>query len=748
MRQAWLAGTALVLCSGAAQAQDGDDTAQPSATESGNGIVVTAQRRSESLQDVPISIAAFSQDTLERNNVLQIEDLERIAPNFTAKRGPQVANFRLNIRGVGAFANNAVEPSVASFLDGVYVPRPGTLVGNMLDIAGVEVLRGPQGTLFGRNASVGALSLRSAAPEDDFSARVTGEVGNGDRYRVDGYVNVPVSDNAALRIAGLAQWFDGYWVNDFDGQRFGGTDDVAARASFKVENGPFEMILRADYARSQGDGVGNVDFIASSVTPTQLAALQTRLGGQLPDTNLDDNRSNQFLRLDLDDRNWGVSADVSYDAGSIGTVRLISSYRDWDNRQLDGDILFLPVPFTTRNSDYRSQSHNHELQLISPKGEWLGGFLDLVAGLYYFQEDYRLDERLNLEAQFCNVLFAASTPQAVAQRNACNNFLTTNGGEDASDLQFSQSVESLAAYGQATLNFTDSLALTLGARYTHDDKSAVFDQTIATTFAAPFRSPERVTLPDISEGRFTYRASLTYKPSDDILLFANYATGYKSAGYNSGGGSPAQTQVDAAGVPILDAQGNLVTTRIFGRETVKNYEIGAKASWLDNALQTNLTFYRMDIEGFQDRAFDGVTFAFRNAGSLRQQGFEFDMQVRPARILTISAAVAYLDSAFTDYPNGSGLPGFPVLVGGEPNPAAVQDLRGVPNAYSPEWSGAIGADLEDEIGASGLRWRLNGNLSFTGDHFIGGTNDGNSQTIQDGYLLLNGRFTLEDADGP
>ena len=205
--------------------------------------------------------------------------------------------------------------------------------------------------------------------------------------------------------------------------------------------------------------------------------------------------------------------------------------------------------------------------------------------------------------------------------------------------------------------------------------------------------------------------------------------------------------VNAAGIPILDANGRVQTRRVFARETVKNYELGAKTSWLDDTLRANFTFYRMDIDGFQDRAFDGVTFSFRNAGQLRQEGFEFDTQLRPTRTVSFTAAVAYLDSSFTDYPNGAGLPGFPALIGTTANPSATQNLRGLANAYSPKWSGSVGADVHGDFGGSEISWRLNGNISFTGDHNIGGTNDGNPQTVQDGYALLGARATIEGDEG-
>jgi iron complex outermembrane receptor protein len=167
-------------------------------------ITVTAQRRSERLQDVPISIAAFSGDTLDAANVVTVQDLGRIAPNFQATKGVQSSFLRLNIRGIGAAGNTTIEPSVAVFVDGIYVPRAGAIVGALMDMQSVEVLRGPQGTLFGRNASVGALSLHTATPVNHFEAQLTGEIANGDRYRTEGFINVPVSENVAVRLAGMS----------------------------------------------------------------------------------------------------------------------------------------------------------------------------------------------------------------------------------------------------------------------------------------------------------------------------------------------------------------------------------------------------------------------------------------------------------------------------------------------------------------------------------------------------------------
>lgn len=723
---------AIAFSCSAAQAQEEAGPAE----EAGSGeIVVTAQKRAERLQDVPISMAVFDEEALTKANVMTVQDLSKIATNFTVAKGAQSSYLRLNVRGIGAAGNTAIEPSVAVFVDGVYVPRAGAIIGNFLDMEGVEVLRGPQGTLFGRNASVGALSLRTADPEFDFSGRVTGEYGTGDRYKVDGYINVPLGDSIAFRLAGMSQWFGGYWTNTLDGKQYGGTDDQALRASLKAEFGDLTWIVRGDYNRSEGDGVANFDFAPRSVTPAQLNTLRTRLGGVLPDTNLSDRTMNQFITADLNDEQWGISSNASLDLDG-STIRLINSYRDWQNEQIDGDVTFMPLPLVSRTGAYSSKSQNHELQFISPTDEWMDGRLDLVAGLYYFSEDYRIGEQFHLDSQFCNVLAPAPA------RGLCNGTLAAGLGVNATDQTFSQDVDSFAAYGQATFKLADPLSLTLGGRWTKDEKSGSFDQFRANPFAAALRAPEHLTLPDVSEDRFTYRVSLNYKPSEDHLLFANYSTGYKSGGYNSGGGTPSQTVVDASGNAILDANGDVQTKRVFGRETVENYEIGAKTSWLDDALRANVTIFRMDIKGFQDRSFDGTSFVVRNAGNLRQQGVEFDMAIRPSSNFSFNGAVAYLDSEFTRYPGAAGLPGFPATVGGVPNPAAVQDLTGKPATFSPRWSGNVGAEWTGDLGDSGMTWAVNSNLSFTGDYYDGLVNDANPQSKADGYALLGARVTI------
>jgi iron complex outermembrane recepter protein len=714
MRAALIGG--LLLGAATARAANGD------ASDDAETITVTAQKRAEDIQQVPISITALDAAKLTQANVRTVQDLGRMAPNLQVTRGPQSAFLRLSVRGIGAVSNTTIEPSVALFVDGLYVPRAGAMVGALLDMEGVEILRGPQGTLFGRNASVGAIALRTATPKPELSAAITGEVGNADRYRLSGHFNLPLGEGRALRLAGLAQWFDGYWRNRLDGKRYGGTDDVAFRGSYRAESDRLEWIVRADVARINGDGYSNVDFDPGSVSAAQLAAFRQRLGGQLPDTDLDDRRLNQLVTAKLHDRQWGLSSTLSLDLDA-GTVRLIDGYRDWSNRQLDGDVIYTPQPILSRVGRYRSKSQNHELQFLSPSRQWLDGHLDLVGGLYYFDEDYRLTELLRAREQSCVILLPA------ALRTPCTQYIARNPNQDSTDQQVDQSVHSYAGYGQATWHFSDQWRLTLGGRYTRDRKSGRYDQRIANPFVGSLRAAEALDLPKIDDGRFTWRASLNWSPAPTALVFANLSTGYKSAGYNSGAGAQPLSTFDAAGRLIA-------TQRSVKRETSRNAELGAKTAWLGGALTANLTLYRMTIAGYQDRAFDGTNFSVRNAGKLRQQGFEAELAAAPVPSLRLSGAIAYLDSEFLDYPNAAGLPG----IGG------TQDLKDRPATYSPKWSGRIAAAWSDDLGSSGLGFTIATNLAFVSKQYQGLITDANPQTIQPGYALLGARITLRGPD--
>lgn len=706
------AAVAAILATGQG-AQAGEATAAAGA-EASTGIeeiVVTAQRREESIQDVPLSVQAFTGQTLVEAGVDSVLDLPRLAPNFNAMRGTQTANVRLSIRGVGASSNSAIDPSIGTFIDGVYVPRPGSLFGALNDISGAEVLRGPQGTLFGRNSTVGAVLLRSASPQDDFDASAELTYGNYNEQKFAGMLNAPIGDRFALRFAGLTDSRDGYAHNRYDNEDFATAESDAFRVGAKWDlTDDLTWTLKYDRSRMGGDGKAELEIDPATLTAASRARLTAILGGNPPDLNdAFDGKSNQRIEGDLEDRQWGLVSDLSWQLGGGHTVRFLGGYRSWDNEQLESDVLFMPADFLARTGRFESSSKSFELQLISPTDELWGGRLDYVAGLYHFQEDYFVGEQFGLGAQFCGLVPADMRPACAASGNKAN----------ATVLDFNQDAENLAAYAQSDVGLTETLDLVLGARWTKDDKTGTFVQSVNNPFGALLRAAEDSAL-ELDEDAFTYRVGLNWKPDDDLLVFGSYSTGYKSGGFNSGGGNLALDQ-----------------RRLFDKETTDNYEVGAKWTLADGRAHLNGTAFLMQLDDFQDRAFDGQSFNVINAGSVRNQGLEVDADWSPTDWLSLNAALGYLDAEFDEYPNASCLP-YPAQV----DPLCTQDLSGERPVFAPELQGSAGVQLQGTLGSSGIGYMLRTDASYMDDINVNQINDNNPQGIQQSFTLVSARFSL------
>jgi iron complex outermembrane receptor protein len=706
---------ALAACAAPAAALADDQTQNAGTVEE---VVVTAQKRAENIQDVPLSIMAVSAKAMEAKGVEDATDLERTVPNLRLDAIAQASGIAIRIRGFGAQSNAAIDPSVAPYVDGVFIPRPGAVLSTFLDVETVEVLRGPQGTLFGRNATVGALSVKTFAPQfGGMSGRIGAQVGNYGEHQVDGMINVPAGENFALRFAGLANETDGFVKNKLDGKTYGAKDTVEGRLSAKWQpTDAFTWIGRADYAHTSGDGVAINQVDISTATPAQLAAYTARTNGN--PTTLSDPPSftaNQLYKnLNLADIQWGASSDITWEFAGGYTLRLIDAYRDWQNQQSDGDVVFTTLDLLSRDARFDSKSQSHELQLISPKGALMDGRLDFVAGLYYFDEDYKIDEVFHVGRQFCT--FAAP----VALRALCETFPKTAATVGA----FTQDAKSTAAYAQATFAFTDTLDLILGGRETWDKKSGTFVQTIKNPLlASTLRAPESAAL-TFDDSQPNWRASLSWRPTPDVTAFITYATGYKSGGLNSAGGTVA-----------------LGARRLFDSETSTDWEVGAKSVLLDRRLLLNVTAYRTDLDDFQERSFDGTSFIVRNAGSIRAQGVELEGQAKPTANFSVDFGMAYLDSKFTA---NHFAPGLPACTGAATSCPLTQDLTGKRPTYSPEWTGNLGAEYVTPQFADGFTVAIRGDASYSSSY--ASTNDLSPQGMIDAVTLYGGRVTLTSPD--
>ncbi|MFQ5660759.1 MAG: TonB-dependent receptor [Gammaproteobacteria bacterium] len=750
-------------------------------------VVVTAQKRAEDVQDVPISISTFTGDFMEDSGIDTLQELGQFTPNLSLTQSSQVANNRIIMRGVGSVGNNAIEPSVAVFIDGVYYPRPASVVGSLTDLEMVEVLRGPQGTLFGRNASMGALNIRTRKPTEELEGQFRISMGNFGEKRFSGAVGGGMTDNLSGRLSFHHTDRDGYGDNHFvlrnNKGEVGAWNDTTLRGKiYFTPADNLEMTLTADYTKVENEGTV-IEVKSDTVLPQFLTTLATVLSpvplaplGPTPDvTDTFDFNINQDNKDNAVDEQWGISADIQWKVGGH-TIRSITSYRDWSNDTFES-VLRLPADLLNRVTAYDTETFSQELQLLSPTG----GKLEYVAGLYFYDEDYAIDQNFDIGPDFCSAAtnivagqvfqtvlttaLAGGAPPAAAQAAAVAaatgalgpfglpTSLATNAGVGCSlfpqagaiDGQFNQDLTSYAAFGQLTFNVTDTLRLTGGVRWTRDEKDGSFSTVINNFIVGPtptpppgtppgsglgLRAPENLPNLKTNNVEVTWLVNSSYNFSEDIMIFASASTGFKSGGFNSEG-----------------ANRVLATNeRVFDSETVDNYEAGFKSSWFDNRLIANVTYFHTEISDFQDRQFDGVNFIVQNAGDLTQQGVEMEFRTQPIEQLFAVLGVSYLDSEFDSFPNATNLPAIVAAsqaAGVLPPP---RNLTGLRNHFSPKWQLSLVAEWSDALPRTTMKWFVRSEYNFTGDQNLGAETNQNPQTRQEAYNIVNARAGLRGAD--
>ena len=793
-------------------------------------IIVTAQKREQSVQDVPVSISTFAGEFIEDSGIDTLQQLGQYTPNLSLAYSSQIANNRVIMRGVGSVGNSAIEPSVAVFVDGVYIPRPSSIVGTLTDLEIVEVLRGPQGTLFGRNASMGALNIRTRKPTEDLSGNIRASYGNYDHVRVSGGLGGAFSPAAAGRLAFQYSDRNGYGENSFtEGDSksdVGEWDDFSLRGKLYFEPATdLDITLTADYARVENGG-GVIEVLSGTVQPQYLTTLNAYLShtdpftmptGEVPDTaDSFDYNIHQDHQDDAEDEQWGISGDINWRIGDH-SIRSITGYRDWSNDTLNESIIRLPSDLIRRVTYYEAQTVSQELQLLSPTG----GRVEYVAGVYYYQEDYDIDQQFDQGPDFCKpfisnqfalnthafgiaeeiaidvvaenlelegipaqfapllsealitgeihspeqlvafgvpqafaeLLIAAASPATVFEvargiGNEVGNFCDSGGDKNAVSTRFKQEVKNLALFGQLTYKVTEQLRVTGGVRWTNSDKSGNFESLVNNPISEPpspenpygtdLRIPEAHPDLEFDEEEVTWMANISYYPTEELMLYATYATGFRSGGFNSEG-------FDS----IAQALG---ATRSFDSETVDNIEVGAKGGFFNNQVLVNLNYFHTEIEDLQDRKFDGVNFLMQNVDKLTQQGMELDVQARPLDQFYAVLGVSYLDSEFGSFPDATGLPasiaGFRQAVAvskatGAPLPAApARDLTGQRNHFSPKWQLSLVGEWADRIPDTGMGWFIRGEYQYTAAQNVGADTNQGLQSIQQGHDIVNARLGL------
>ncbi len=697
--------------------------AQDSAATSDDGsatdeIVVIARKREERLVDVPIAVSALSTAQLEKMGANDISGVQGAVPNVNIVQGrgsASSANFY--IRGIGQpDALQTFDPAVGVYVDGVYLSRIQGALLNLYDVQRVEVLRGPQGTLYGKNTIGGAVNIVSRKPDlDDITGQASFTYGRFNETTGKGYVSVPlVPGSVALSLAALYDTRDGIVTDPATGKKYNDRDNLSGRAILRAQaSDTVEILLSGDYTRQRNAltlGEATSGLIGFNYNATFTALTPFVISPATPLGPYDYKASTSFTNGEgqkLD--HWGVSGTINIELGDALTLTSITAYR-----KLRPD-LYIDIDATTAQlGDVFVGIDQHqlsqELQLKLDAGPLKG-----VLGLYYLNEHVVSHQ----EAYANSYLRYVGTPL---------NFLRTVDDE--------QDTKSYAAFGQLTYDLTDQFAVTAGLRYTHEKKdyfrtttattfSPTFNFTIASTYAFPTSLPAPFNALDgASYDAWTPSLTLSYKPTPDTLLYASGSRGFKSGGFNG--------RVNGVADVTQEVNGQSVIVPTFKPETVWTYELGAKGSFLNGAVMLSAAAFYSDYKDFQARVGGGNTgisggsFPVINAGKLRIQGFEFEAAIKPADPLTLTASVGYLDSQYKEFADGRRAPAFSC------NPTGTEVV--CKPAFSPPLTLRLGADYRVAVGDS-ASLSLGGDIRFVDKHYL--SVDNRPGLTENGYWLGN-----------
>lgn len=719
-----LAGGAAASCwlSMPAMAQDAGQRAEYQPL--GGEIVVTARKREEKLQDTPIAISAFSSDGLAARGVQATDSLATITPNLTLQNNPAFGgaanSAAIYIRGIGQqdFVPT-VDPGVGVYVDGVYVARSVGSILDLVDFERIEVLRGPQGTLFGRNTIGGAISITTKAPTARTEGKISATYGTDNQVTLKGTVNGALADNLFAR-ASLAYFGREGYVKRTDGIDLGDADRLVGRLALRLEASDsvtFDLALDGTRARENGAPVTTLGFaygFTRAAPPfvdiNNVLANLAAGNGPVPCTL--DGTVNAAVPGCVDnrylagrDRNlgtapsysnsdvWGASLVSTFELGGSTTLKSVTAYRDLDSQfARDGDGT--PVTVAQYADFYKQKQFSQEVQLL---GELAGGRLNWILGGYYFNES---GNNVNL------LDFTVSRFRS--------------GGRFRN--------RSLAFFGQGTFEIVDGLNLTAGLRYTRDKKQFTPDQVILENkvaslppFDAPFFAPGTRILPNVTASRtfseLTPMANLSYKASRDVMVYANYSQGFKSGGFTQRVFPPivfpfTTNEPDPAKqIPAFDP------------EKVKAYEVGAKVT--AGPLRLNLAAFYNDYKDLQIQVFTSVAPVFKNAASATIKGFEAEAQLSPGNGWFAEFAVGLTDASYDDI-----------------DAATTFVSRNAMFERISKWSLSGGIQKEIDLGGSGTltpridwSWRS----KFYNDTF------NTPQIAQKGYHLVDGNLTWRDA---
>lgn len=698
-----LAATAMTSLAFIAIPAFAQDTAAQDATEgtvntSGIGeIVVTAQKRSENIQNVPIAISAVGSQFLESRGITSIDGLGAIAPNVKIERAPSNKTIsQISIRG-SVTINPAVtwEPAVGLYLNGVYIAKAQGSIFDVADLERVEILRGPQGTLYGRNALAGAVNLVPKMPTGELGLKGEVSYGNYNYWKGKAVIDLPAFGPFSLKLSGQIQKRDGFIklvpnpypqaflagpnsadrTNDLDGK------SGMVQLRFKPEGSNFTADYMFDYSKfDQRPDYAQLVRINRNGDPRDIFDPNSPsypFAGAFFPLNLYDNAQRQSTAsidgtpLYEKSRTYGHALTLALDLGDA-TIKSITSYRNlkWsDSLDLDGS----PLPVALTQRDTRFHSWSQELQIT---GRALDSKLSYVAGVFYYKEK--------------------------AETLGPQDFF---GGSASYQSDYGSHTEAFAAFAQVDYNMTEALKLTLGARYTHEKKDVRRFFRINYDSANGILAPLVVanlpygSVPDAKYNNFSPAVTLAYQANRDINVYARFAQGFKSGGFNG------ETNLFAA--PTADCPtGAVELCNPYRPEKVNSYELGLKTRFADGKVILNFAAFWDEHKDIQLSVFTagaGASSIVRNAAKARIRGLEVETVLRPVDALTINGSLAFLDPKYKSYIDA---------VNGVDTD--VSDNRAFP--HTPKTTASVGADLRVLRGDWG-RLNVSGDLSYVSSYY-------------------------------
>jgi iron complex outermembrane receptor protein len=690
-------------------------------------IIVTAQKVKENVQDVPIAITAVSGDRLDQAVVFSLENVSTIVPSVTFRKGTTSANSAIVMRGVGTITFSiAAEPSVSTVVDGVVLSRSGQAFIDLVDIERLEVLRGPQGTLFGKNASAGLVNIVSKGGSDRFEGEVRADWFEGDEWRLRAAVAGPLAENLTARLTGFYGSFDGNITNINGGRnrKVNGYEHYGARGIVDYDDGGTQLRLIADYFRADDDCCADVTGVSRG------PVLDAELGLPRGSAQGENQRFvNHNLVTQTLDRQWSLTGSGDFALGDTHTLSLVLGYRNWRNREIrEGDFLPRALVGTAELHDdgvVKTEQISLEARIASDQTK---PFF-YQAGVFAWRSDNsQVFTRRDITCASSTLPVDPATGGRPCNLNDTVNtlFPTATSLSDVTSKNF-------AVFAQATYRFTEQLSLTGGLRYTWDDleythtRAPGVNATTGLPATGPGISPNpaggtiasggngtNTSSGATDNGNLSGRAVLQFEPSEDVMLYGSYTRGYKGPAFNVFFNHTAPNNA----VPIDE-------------ELSDSFEMGIKSQFWDRRVRLNISAFTVEYRGFQANNFvllnGAVVTNLTNAGTVKSEGFEADLVIAPIAGLTLRASGAYADAKVKKF---------------NPNPLTnAPDARdGTRLPLAPRFVYTLGGDYETDLG--GVRLYLNTDFRHTSRQF----SDLGEQGLIDPYGIWNAAIGFSDPD--